>query len=406
MRRLAVWTIRLTGAAAASLPILYFWNPAVLLAALFLARSVVNAHDSSGPGDCDGQWSVPVDADMPYLVPFFPETRASYWLLSVDAGPDGKVPALRVQGIAPEARYYSLHAYDAAAGVPVGALSDRGIGVGAGKPFVITVNPSGELHSDAVILAVSPGLKRLGLVWRVYMGTGPQTPPQVTALDSATGVPLGACPTRMALPDSLGDGQEAAARRAAFDAIVADQKARSAAYDPKPVRFLVRHAATTPYFANRHVVYAFAPLDPELGKTVEIAFRPPPMQSPNSATIGVRYWSVCMGGERETSTSACLNDNQIALGPDGAARFVIGPGNGAPAGELADAGRGINRLGWGWFTGRRVLIVRQLDDTMPFAGGFPDSFDAVPDFDASRPIEGQAADAFIGDFAPRGRYLE
>lgn len=383
MRLIAIWVGRLALAGLLVAPSAYAWNPALMLVALFQARSWLAASPDADPAVCTGEWSVPVDAATPYLAPFFPETKASYRVLTLATKDAGRPLAFHIDGIAPEARYWSLHAYDPASGAIVAASSDVEIGAVAGAAYRVDL---GAGTGDAPALAFPAGLDSVSLVFRIYAGQG--TPPAVKALDAATGAPA-RCRARFALPDTLRDPAQAAVRNAVFADMLAGQRAAIAAGDATPIRFRVRRAESTGLFANRHVVYAFAPLDPGLGETAEIALRPPPMATRGTAP-GVRYWSVCLSGARETSTSACLHDADIAVDADGLARFVIGPGNAAPR-------AGANRFGWGWFAGTRLLIVRQLDTATPFGGGFAGSFAAVPDGEAM-------AEDVIGDFAPTGRY--
>ncbi|MBK8458754.1 MAG: hypothetical protein IPL47_17855 [Phyllobacteriaceae bacterium] len=385
MRVLAAWVSRFGLIGLIVLPLAYAWNPGLVLVALFQARSWMAAPAGLDPADCTGDWSVPIDAATPYLAPFFPETRASYRVLTLPAKDGDRPLAFRIDGVAAPARYWSLHAYDAASGVVVAALADIDIGAAEGAKFSVYARPAGP-GGVGPTLAFPPDIERIALVWRIYAGQG--SPPRVTALDAATGAPA-PCRPVFALPASVRDPTQAAARDAVFAAMLAEQRARIAAGEAAPIRFRARRAENTPLFANRHVVYAFAPLDPALGESAEITFRPPPLK-PGADGRGVRYWSVCLGGVRETSTSACITDSDVAIDPDGLARFVVGPGNGAPQ-------SGVNRLGWGWFSGPRVLIVRQLDTATPFGGGFASSFAAVPEGVA-------AAEGLIGDFAPTGRY--
>jgi hypothetical protein len=160
------------------------------------------------------------------------------------------------------------------------------------------------------------------------------------------------------------------------------------------VRFFVRHPQSAPYFANRHVVYAFGLIERSLGENALAVFRAP------VATPQLRFWSVCLSGMRETSTSRCLADHQAKVGEDGFVRGLIGPQDTASRKRAQDLG--YNHFGWGWFTGARVLIVRQLFRSS--GADFEGSFARVADFDGEKPLESQFADSHIGAFAPLVRH--
>jgi hypothetical protein len=361
----------------------------------FEAAGHFTRHAGAGGNDCTGQWSPGIDADNPYIIPFFPESGARYHLMALDAARDGLPVELRVSGRMPLTRHASLHVYDAKSARILGALADAELAAPGGEFSVaIRQQPQGA----AGVLAVPPGSEVLALAWRVYLPEGETELPQIRLHDAATGAPLSDCRSRFVLPDAIADREEAKRRKAVTDAISALQAKMLAEGDATPIRFYAKHPETTPFYANRQVVYAFAPLDRRLGDVARVEFRVPPPQ----AEGGPRYWSVCLSGLAETSTSACLADRDVRVGQDGIARFIIGATR-----EELDATlhlEGYNGLAWGWFANPRILIVRQLHE----AGGadFPGSFRRIPDL-TGMPAEGlpsRFADRHIGDFAPRGRY--
>lgn len=336
---------------------IYLWNPAVALVAGFQVAALASGHSGSGPGDCTGRWSPPVDARIPYLAPLFPETAASYRVMFLPAGGEYAVEARPVQ-----ARHASLQVYDADSGA---------------------ILESHDAVTSPLALALRPE-RAVALVWRIYLGAEEAALPNVR-LTSADGRP---CKSGFALPSALLDPARAQARRAALERVAQHQRALAAAGDPSPVRFFARRPANEPFLANAQAIYAFALLDPALGDAAHFAFRPPA-----AGDGGVRYWSVCLSGLRETSTSQCMHDAQIAVGADGLAHFAVGD---------ARIDGPVNRFGWGWFTGRRVVIVRQLFG--PGSRDFPGSFEALPEFDAAGDLDALSAHATLGDRGPSGRY--
>jgi hypothetical protein len=385
---LAVFAVLLVG--------LWLWNPALVLVAGFETAGHFVRHGGAGSNDCSGQWSPGIDADNPYIIPFFPESGARYHLMALDAARDGRPVELRVSGRMPNARHASLHVYDAHSARILGALADAELAL-PGEDFSFAIRQQAE--ASAGLLAIAPGSETLALAWRVYLPEGATELPQIRLHDAATGAPLAPCRSRFVLPDAIADRAENNRRNAVTDSISALQARMVAEGDATPIRFYAKHPETTPFYANRQVVYAFAPLDRRLGDAALVEFAVPPPENAG----GPRYWSVCLSGLAETGTNACIADRDVRVGADGIARFIIGATR-----EELDATLHLgdhNGLAWGWFRNPRVLIIRQLygeDGSGDFAG----SFRRIPDL-AAMPADGlqsRFADRHIGDFAPRGRY--
>ncbi len=375
-----------------ALAAIYIWNPAVVLVAGFETASFLGRHGDNS-NDCTGQWSPGLDADNPYLIPFFPEAGARYHVMVLDAARDGRPVELRISGNLPRARYASFHAYDAETGAILGAIADTQFAPNGGN-FAFSIRQD---EATASGLTVPKGASRIGLVWRLYLPASAITElPQVRLHDAQTGEPVSVCRHHMTVPQTVSDPDATAQREAAIARILALSREMQAAGDAWPVRFYARHPRSAPYFANQHVVYAFGLLERKLGENVLVTFRLP------MAAKGLRYWSVCLSGLRETSTSRCLADADVKVGLDGQFKLLIGPQD--KASRARAAALGYNHFGWGWFTGARVLIVRQLfhDGGADFEG----SFARIPDFNgqAANPLRGQFADANIGASAPVARY--
>lgn len=374
----------------------WFWNPALVLVAGFEAAGHFVRHGGAGSNDCSGQWSPGIDADNPYIIPFFPESGARYHLMALDATHDGRPVELRVSGRIPTARHASLHVYDAHSARILGALADAELG-SPGADFEFAIRQQTEAGPG--VLAIAPGSEAMALAWRVYLPEGVAELPQIRLHDAETGAPLAPCVSRFVLPDAIADRKESKRRNAVTDAISALQATMVAEGDALPIRFYAKHPETTPFYANNRVVYAFAPLDRRLGDAAIVEFKVPPPETAG----GPRYWSICLSGLAETGTSACIADRDARVGADGIARIIIGATR-----EELDATLHLgefNGLAWGWFRNPRVLIIRQLYGEEG-SGDFAGSFRSIPDL-AGMPADGlqtRFADRHIGDFAPRGRY--
>ncbi len=322
------------------------WNPALVLVAGFEIAGRLHRHAGDGNGDCTGQWSARIDAATPYLSPFFPETHAGYHVILLETAPQGRPAAWRLEGTVPQARHASIQLYDARSGVLLAAAGNRELGE-PGQPFRVDIgfDPlTGASNTSTARLQIPPRIDSIALVWRTYLSLD-RIAPTLRQIDAVSGQPMSDCRAAFIIPEPLTDSAEATARKAVFDAELAAQQARIAQGDPQPIRFAVRHAATLPWLANAEVVYAWAPLRRALGETAQIRVRPPAVTPARNAPLA--YWSICLSGYRETSTAACLNGETLVADKDGMVTVTIG-------------GDGANALPWGWFTGDRVLIVRQL----------------------------------------------
>lgn len=375
--------------------IAYAWNPALVLAASFRAAWWIGTAGGEG-GECTGHWSPPIDARMPYLVPFYPETRASYRVIGLAAADDaGRPYTYRLDGIGRAARYHSVHLYDGGSGDFIAGRSDETLGVGAGEPFTLRIGAA----QTGIDLAAPPGVTALALVERIYLGEGSEAAPRLSAFD-ADGAPAGDCPSVLPIPASLRDPARTAERQRSFARIAGRESDLIGAGDAAPIRFYALHAGSVPFFANPDVVYGFATLDPGDGRVALVSVPLPPLRTAGSQMTGFRYLSACLGGERETSTSACLSDTEMPAG--GVAKLVIGGDDEAL--RATAAARGAAFLDTGWFTGRRVLIVRQLDTRDPPGGGDPAAYAVAPDFTAAAPLDALDLSAHLGAAAPRGAY--
>ncbi|MFZ1682131.1 MAG: hypothetical protein WAT70_14015, partial [Rhizobiaceae bacterium] len=117
----------------------YAWNPALVLAASFRAAWWMGAASGEG-GECTGHWSPPIDARMPYLVPFYPETRASYRVIGLAAADAaGRPYSFRFEGTGRMARYHSVHLYDGGSGDFIAGRSDEALGVAPGERFSLRI---------------------------------------------------------------------------------------------------------------------------------------------------------------------------------------------------------------------------------------------------------------------------
>ncbi|MCB1451733.1 MAG: hypothetical protein KDJ67_16740 [Nitratireductor sp.] len=368
----------------------WVWNPAMMLVVGFELASLTQ-RNGGPPGDCSGQWSLSIDASRPWLVPFYPETNATYRLMVLDANAGDDSLDFTLSGTLPRARYSSLHVYDADTAEILLARTGEELAEGTSSDWQLTLQQATKGTDARAIALIRPGARRLAFVWRSYLPQGEETLPRITAINSSTGAALENCRNRFTLPQTVTDREAQRQRDTVLANMANQQRDMQSSGVGFPIRFYVRHAASTPFFANQHITYAFAPLLRDEGPAL-IRFRPPP---------GLRYWSACIGGLRETSTSACLADTEVSIGEEGMAYFLVGPKTDAL--EQLAANNGWNFLRSDWFMGNRIFILRELITQTPPPGAR--LFANLPDFDNAKPLDVQFADGLLGEFAPVGRYL-
>ncbi len=366
--------------------------------------------------DCSNTWSPAVNGKVPYMLPFYPEVEAAYWLLpmSTDKEAFEKPVAYRLQGRFPFARYMSYHNYDATTGDFVNWLKDVDIqaDVGSVNPYQSGVDrtqdnrdytlwlvPEGanlpQLADAKNVMTIPKTVTFAPAVLRVYRPDEKQgmdggvALPRVHVFDAQTGVAVNQCaPLRLVAPKSLVEGGDT--RR--FD--------RRLTIDPS-----IRHYRSNGagFYPNKHNAYLVTELDRSLGELAIMKWKAPTSPKTKSGLGSfnhaqeVRYWSYCLGGEQASNTSACLVDDEALIDEQGYVSLVLGPDD-----ELLKAKAklaGINYMPWGLHH-RPSTILRHMEGERPFA----QNIQHVPELNTALPIKAQAGEQFIGDYSPTGYY--
>jgi hypothetical protein len=382
------------------IPAIYLVRPAAVLSVMVAARSIANEQSGPDVHECTGKWSVPVTGKDSRWTPGFPETNAAYFLLPVATRSNGRPVRFDVVGDFPQARFMSLALYDSGSGALLSSLRDSAIKAYEGsenpfrekvtrdtpnRRFIVRVAPD-KHYADYLpnILPYPKGAEYVTLILRVYRpdedGTGNRQDaaggvglPRVHAYFTDTGEPVPGCRSVWRLPRVDMD----ATQHAVDPAVAQGQKSRGD--KDFPIHFL--HSSGTGVFPNPHLTYGVWNLDRALGEVVTIRFPAPTFFNNKAKTrfidarADVRYWSVCLGGRRETNTIGCVSDTDVKLDDDGFANVAILPRGDK---ELADAAaaRGMSVLNWGqWVTGGYRVLIRFIEN---------DAAKVISDDDAAR----------------------
>jgi hypothetical protein len=410
----------------------YMIRPPAVLTAFLALRSKWNEHSMVDVHECTGVWSVPVTAKDSRWTPGFPETSAAYFFLPVTTTHDGRPVRLDITGDFPVARFMSLALYDSDSGRLLSSLRDSSINpsVGSENPFVndverdtpdrryvVRIAPSGYYAEHFTNKLTYPkDVTHVTLMLRVYNpddegngkkrdATGGVGLPRVHAYYTDTNGPLPECRSAWRIPRLDGD-----ARQSLLDAAIEqDQSARAG--QPFPL-YALRSIGST-LFENPHVTYGFSNLSRRLGDVVILRFRAPTFVK-NAGGVklmeagpDVRYWSVCLGGLRETNTIACATDVDVKIDQEGFASVAILPAD-DPKLAVAAAERGIYALNWGtWITGGYRVILRVMENNKPFAKSYANVPELKFDGDVINPADLARFESqkFIGDYGATGTYF-
>jgi hypothetical protein len=170
------------------------WSCMALLATgLSIAYFGPAAHASSAAPDCAwGQSSLLTNAA-------WPDTHANYWITPFTAESDLKIT---VRGAYPNARYFSLTAYNAwGLSTEANVIHDSQIAPQADGSFSVTVD---HLPGpNRILFANAFNGTRGYLALRIYLANGNVSLPSVTFTTNAGSVTLGTCPSYTP-PDYVG----------------------------------------------------------------------------------------------------------------------------------------------------------------------------------------------------------
>jgi len=387
-----------------------------LLVAKWVVEWKLNYPNQVTTNDCSATWSPPVNGQVPYMLPLYPEVEAAYWMLPMSLDPEvyQRPVAYRLQGQFPYARYMSFHTYDAITGDYVVTVKDVDIvpDTGSVNPFhkgvsrdsdnrqyTLWLAPEGaslpQLEESDNVLRIPKDVIFAPSVLRVYRPDeekgmdGGVSLPQVMVFDAQSGSPVNKCaPLRLIAPNSLENGGD----KRRFD--------RSLTVS-KNIRHYRSNGAG--FYPNAHNAYLVSEFDRDLGDFAVLKWKSP--TTPNTKYGGgqfsqeeeLRYWSFCLGGENATNTSHCLVDDEALVDSKGYVRAVLGPKDD----ELMTLAKnaGINYIPWGIHY-RPLTILRHMKGEREFEN----SVELVPDVDINTPLDQQGGELFIGGYSPSGYY--
>jgi len=388
-------------------------------------------------------WIAASDADTANIA--FPDKAARYWVALVPMTPGNR---LRIDGVYPQARYFSFNSYDLALR-PTDAIADRDLKPQAGSrnPFAeqgapiggrytgfLNFGPAPESRAENSFYTGSVGLGPLQapnsvivpIIYRTYVATGERQDGGVAlpllTLESSTGQVIGTLPTctEPFLPNFGGLLPNSSLNDQINNTDYPDQLALpfpTAVYPPSSRRFyglpdtamqiiinqlgLSDQAGQPPalpatggggFLSNIHNDYTTSTFARRYGSLFLVRAKAPSYRSQPGVAFGseqMRYWSLCQNEFATQRYTDCSFDRQTPLDADG--YFTVAISDTAERPASATAANGITWLPWGAYPDG-VLLYRQMlvDDR------FKQAIRDVPN--------GTALSDIMGDYAPQVTY--
>ncbi|MEK6788627.1 MAG: hypothetical protein AABY68_06720 [Pseudomonadota bacterium] len=388
-------------------------------------------------------WTAASDADTANIA--FPDKAARYWVALIPMTPGNR---LRIDGVYPNARYFSFNSYDLALR-PTDAIADRDLKPVAGSrnPFVEQDAPIGGRYTGFLNFGPAPSPRAentfytgsvgagpvqvpnavvVPIIYRTYVATGERQDGGVAlpllTLESTSGQVIGTLPTcsEPFLPNLGGLLPKSSLNEQINNADYPNQLALpfpTAVYPPTSRRFyglsdtamqivinqlgLSDQASQLPalpatggggFLSNVHNDYTSSAFARRYGNLFLMRAKAPSYRSQPGVAFGreqMRYWSLCQNEFATQRYTDCSFDRQTPLDADG--YFTVAISDTAERPAAATAANGITWLPWGAYPDG-VLLYRQMlvDDN------FKQAIRDVPN--------GASLTDIMGDYAPQVTY--
>jgi hypothetical protein len=337
------------------------------------------------------------------LIGFFPNTYTEYRIWSYFRSTRAATTAFRITGQFPYARFTAFQSSGAGQGR---ALADFEIAPDPGSvnPF----RPGTERYAanrSYAIWFVPPGSAREGEPNTIVIPENTDFPSLLLRIIKPDrgktehgGVPL---PTIEAFDDKTGEPVSCPFKAPPVSMLDMPSIALPPAEDNISFYYML---GGDEFGRSRSGIPLFARLPPSReGKIAALRFKVPsfPDTVNNPHTVfkkddEVRMALICAHGLWSTLTSECLADDEFKKDRHGFATVIVGPEDDKLKAEAQR--RGYDYLSWGHFL-VPALFYRQILPREDFQG----SAWRVPVYDATRPLEPQGAEHFMGAYAPTGR---
>lgn len=388
-------------------------------------------------------WQIVSAADVTNVL--YPDEAAVYWLSVIPNIPGAR---LRIDGLYPDARYFSFNVYDPLLR-PIDAIADERVAptVAGNNPYTTAGAAPGGDYRAYVVFTQKPDAPAANTIYSGFVNIGSNVAPNPvsTVLAYRIYVPADGLRGKVRLPQltlESADGKQTYGTLPNCDgpllpnlggtvpglglnpllASTSYPEALSAlpypiaAYPPRSNVFyglpdsyigIVNNVSPVPvpvmssqipltggggFLSNKDNAYTVTAFSRNHGNIFLLRARAPRYRTQSSVAFGsedMRYWSVCQNEFATQRYVACARDEQVALDDQGFYTVVVSdldkrPANATPA-------NGFAWLPWGAYPDG-LLIYRQLLASAAFAP-------AIKNVPAGTPPE-----QIMGDYLPQGAY--
>lgn len=412
----------------------------VILAAVALA-TISSLSFAETAATSSSTWEPPYVGSDPKVL-YLPDGHAVYWRYGWKRQP-GDTNGVVITARFPDARYFSYNVYNDDTKSSLGSFTDADIKTndGGSNPFTgakategtykIHIVPEGVKVEGGNVLTFPDSVTSISFALRHYLPVGDMfggVPlPEIKRFDGKTGAVSEAPPSSPVPKISKQTAQlylKPLLKKIATEFEQNPDKVLAALHHrdtskPLDIEELICRQVSAPAFTrflpgetnqfyranpagtypNKDNLYlAFAGVR-KSDETLIIKFRAPdyPKSPSEYADANLRYFSISQGDEN-TYNYATTYDREIQVAADGLAYFIIG--DDTPELRAKAKALGANFQPW-LVHDKVVMIYRHMLPAKNFAHGI----DKVPVTDKSKPIKGQEATAFIGDYAPTAKFV-
>jgi hypothetical protein len=336
----------------------------------------------------------------------FPDLYANYWTYSFKN--PGQNISIKINGEFGDCRYMNYTVYKVPSSKSLSSLKDIDIITDCGNdnPFMLQNNNGSKFYRIHIlpdhitddqswwnVIKYDDEADSISVFLRYYLPQGDEYAsvelPKIEAFNTITGemVPL---PESFSLKDINFNFDNINTLLTSFFKVEA--------VPDKVIRFY--NISSDLFFANPDNLYLATPITKNENEVYMIRFKSPSYASDmeDNITANVRYWSITQS-DISTRSFSGLKDEAAIIAGDGYVNIVIA--DDTP--ENRSKAAGLNFMPWNVKSSKMILIYRNMLTKSGFSGAFTN----VPKLDGSNSLNVflQAADAFIGDYAPKGKRM-
>ena len=415
-------------------------TPSVIFVLAAVALTTISS-SFADPAATSSTWEPPYVGSDPKVL-YLPDGHAVYWRYGWKRQL-GDTSGVVINARFPDARYFSYNIYNDDTKSSLGSFTDVNIKANdadsnpftgskaAGGSYKIYIVPEGANVEGGNVLRFPDSVTNISFALRHYLPTGDifgGVPlPEIKRYDGATGAISEAPPSSPVPKISKQTAQlylKPMLKKIATEFEQDPDKVLAALHHrdtskPLNIEELICRQVSAPAFTrfrpgetnqfyranpagtypNNDNFYLASAAVRKSNETLLIKFRAPdyPKSPSEYASASLRYFSISQGDEN-TYNYATTYDREMQVAADGLTYFIIG--DDTPDLRAKAKALGANFQPW-LVPDKAIMIYRHMLPAKSFTKGI----DKVPVTDKTKPLKGQEASAFIGDYAPTAKFV-